>query len=75
MNTDRVNNPEISLKQSSLLQRMKRNCSSINDFFEDFEKVKNIKLPDQLNLADSFVSSPKIAVEVSLIKNKKKSLN
>ena len=46
-----------------------------NDFFEDFEKVKNIKLPDQLNLADSFVSSPKIAVEVSLIKNKKKSLN
>ena len=71
MNTDRVNNPEISLKQSSLLQRMKRNFSSINDFFEDFEKVKNIKLPDQLNLADSFVSSLKIAVEVSSIKNKK----
>ena len=75
MNTERGKNPDSRVKQSSSQQRMKRNCSSINDFFEDFEKVKNIKLPDQLNLADSFVSSPKIAVEVSLIKNKKKSLN
>lgn len=75
MNTERGINPESRVKQSSSQQRMKRNCSSINDFFEDFEKVKNIILPDQLNLADSFVNSRKIAVEVSSIKKKKKSLN
>ena len=37
MNTERGNNPDSRVKQSSSQQRMKRNCSSINDFFEDFD--------------------------------------